>query len=668
MRRVVSRLGRAGWVAPIVASLAVVAIALPVLALAGTPGVGYDVSFPQCNGTGAQALPAGPSMAVVGVNDGHPFSSNPCLTAELKWAGPAAQVYVNADDPGPHVRVVRGRLVQLPTRWPTTAQRSPKRCGLTRPRGTTLTTACAFDYGWNAARDAHARVGASLRALANANPGSPSLPVTPLRWWLDVESANAWLRSTALNTASINGFLAYLQAVHAASVGIYSNRYDAHTIFTSGSRFVPGTERWLATGSGTLTGGLSYCAYPGFVGDTVSMVQYWPSSPQLDADAPCVGYLTGPLDPAAGVTATGLGVTLSHPAPTGGVALTVSSSSSGGRFAGPGQAVPAATLALSIPAGATKSAGFAYSDTRVGTATITAMGALGRIANFATVTPGPVAGIAIAPSQLTLPVGAARTLSATGYDRFGNRARHAVAPTWSVSPGVAATLASGPTPSVTLRGMAAEPITVTATLGSLIAHRTYAVVVPAGGTPGTVTGSARLTAGVASGPQRVRIWTPAGPAGSVWTLQPASANGLVSLSSNGPWVRSLAETIVPGGIFSPVFYLRETIAGTTRIVATQAGLTIVRLETVIAAAPVHLSIAPSSLTLPIHGTVVLQARATDRFGNVFAAGVGWSIAPRGAIGVTAHHSTLRVRGLSAGTVRVTARLGQLTARARIAVP
>jgi hypothetical protein len=216
--------------------------------------------------------------------------------------------------------------------------------------------------------------------------------------------------------------------------------------------------------------------------------------------------------------------------------------------------------------------------------------------------------------------------------------------------------------------MAAEPITVTATLGSLIAHRSYSVVVPPGGTTGTVTGSARLTAGVASGPQRVRIWTPAGPAGSVWTLQPASANGLVSASSSGPWVRSLAETIAPGGIFSPVFYLRETIAGTTRIVATQGGLTIVRLEAVMAAAPVHLSIAPSSLTLPVHGTVVLQARATDRFGNVFAASVGWSVAPRGVIGVAARRSTLRVRGVKAGSVWVTARLGQLTARARIAVP
>ena len=654
--------------APAVAALAVLAIALPVLAFAGTPGVGYDVSFPQCSGSGAQTLPAGPAVAVVGVNDGRPFTSNPCLTAELRWAGPAAQVYVNADDPGPHVHVVRGRVLQLPTRWPTTAQKTPQHCVLTRTNGTTLTRPCAYDYGWNAARDAYARVGASLRALASATPGSPSLPVTPLHWWLDVESANVWLRSTALNTASINGFVGYLQAVHAASVGIYSNRSDAHSIFTPASRFAAGTERWLATGSGTLAGGLSYCGYPGFVGDTVAMVQYWPSSPQLDADAPCVGYITGPLGPVAGATATGLRVTLSHPAPTGGVQLTVSSSSSGGRFTGAGQLVPAATLVLTIPAGATKSTGFAYSDTRVGTPTITALGTLGRIANLGSVTPGPVAAMVIAPSQLTLPVGATHTLTATGYDHYGNAVRHSVAPTWSVSPGIAATLPHGPAQAVTLRGMAAAPITVTATLGSVTAQRTYTVVAPAGGTPGTITGSARLIAGTASGPQRVRIWTPAGPAGAVWTIRPASAKGLVSASPNGPWAGSLVETIPPGQIFSPVFYQRETVAGTTRIMAIQGALAIMRAEAVVPGAPARLAITGSPLNLSVRGSVVLLARTTDRFGNAAPAVVRWTVSPAGAVHVSSRHAAvLVVHGLKAGTVSVTATLGRLTARARVVV-
>src|SRR5271166_5852473 len=55
-----SRLGALGRTAPLLAGLAAVGIAIPVLALAQTPGVGYDVSFPQCSGSGVQALPATP--------------------------------------------------------------------------------------------------------------------------------------------------------------------------------------------------------------------------------------------------------------------------------------------------------------------------------------------------------------------------------------------------------------------------------------------------------------------------------------------------------------------------------------------------------------------------------------------------------------------------------
>jgi hypothetical protein len=654
-----------------VAAVAALGIALPVLALGGTAGVGYDVSFPQCIGTGVQTLPASPTVAVVGVNDGRPFTSNPCLTAELKWGGSAAQVYVNADDPGPRVHVVKGKVLQLPTRWPTTAQGVPQRCVLTHKHGTTATVPCAYDYGWNAAKDAYARVGAALRTLASATPApSPgALPVTPLRWWLDVESANAWLGSTTLNTASINGFLGYLQSVHAASVGIYSNRDDAHTIFTPASRFLAGTERWLATGSGTVAGGLSYCGYPGFVGDTVSMVQYWPSSPQLDEDAPCVGYITGALDPVAGAPASALTVVLTHPAPTGGVQLTLSSSSSGGRFTDAGQSVPAATLAVTIAAGASKSAPFAYTDTRVGSPTLTASGTLGRIENFASVTPGPLSSIAIAPSQLVLPVGAAHTLTATGYDRYGNAVGHAVAPTWSVSPGIAASLTGGPTRSVTLRGMAAEPLTVTATLGAASGHRTYTVTAPAGGTPGTITGSTRLVAGSPSGAQRVRIWTPAAPGGSAWTLVPASANGLVASSPQGPWVRSLVETVAPGQIFSPVFYLRETSAGATHITATQGALTITRPESVLPAAPQRLAIAPARVRVPVGASVVIQAFTSDIFGNVTRATVRWSASAGGHVHLSARNATaIVVRGLTAGSATITVTLGRLVAHAVVAVP
>jgi len=658
-----SRLGLTGRTAPLAALLAALGIAVPVLAVGGTAGVGYDVSFPQCVGAGVQALPAAPALAVVGVNDGRPFTANPCLAAELRWAGPAAQVYVNADDPGPAIRIVRGRVVQIRTHWPTTAQTTPQRCVLTGKNGTTATAPCAYDYGWDAARDAYGRVTAALRSLAGAPPGTA--PVAPLRWWLDVESANVWLRGTALNTASINGFLGYLEAVHAASVGIYSNRSDAHTIFTPASRFPTGTERWLATGSGTLTGGLSFCGYPGFVGDTLALVQYWPSS--LDADAPCVGYISGSLDPPAGTWAP-VTLTLSHPAPAAGAQLTVSSSSSGGRFTGPGQPQPAATLTLEIPAGA-KSASFAYADTRVGTQTLTALGPLGRIANFAAIAPGPLSGLAIAPSQLTVPVGATVTLTATGYDQYGNRTARQPAPVWSVAPGVAATVGRGPARTVSFRAMATGQVTVTAAVGTISAARTYTVTAPPGGAPGTITGATRLVAGVPSGPQRVRIWTAAASDGSAWTLAPASATGLIATSPNGPWVRSLVEVVPAGQIFSPDFYLRETTAGGTRLTATQGALAIVRPETVGAGSAAHLTLAPTRVRVPIGASVALQAAASDAYGNAVPAPARWSVVPAADLQLSSRRGTrVVVRGLKAGGAVVTITLGRLTARAVVTVP
>jgi len=47
-----------------------------------TASTGYDISYPQCGKT--ITYPAG--FGVVGVNDGHPYSTNPCLASEITWA------------------------------------------------------------------------------------------------------------------------------------------------------------------------------------------------------------------------------------------------------------------------------------------------------------------------------------------------------------------------------------------------------------------------------------------------------------------------------------------------------------------------------------------------------------------------------------------------------
>lgn len=60
---------------------------------------GYDVSFPQCR----QPLPQSfVGFVIIGLNNGRPFTGNPCFRDQWAWAKThdAAAVYINMDDRG----------------------------------------------------------------------------------------------------------------------------------------------------------------------------------------------------------------------------------------------------------------------------------------------------------------------------------------------------------------------------------------------------------------------------------------------------------------------------------------------------------------------------------------------------------------------------------------
>ena len=194
LRRSFARL-RNPWRAALTLALVVAGAAIVVVFTRSTAsGGGWDVSWLQCTSSAStEALPGSPTIGIVGVNDGRPYTTNPCLKSELDWAGNAAQVYLNTNNPGPGS-----------AKWPTTTQAGPEKCVLTKSKGTTATPSCAYDYGWNAAVSAYT-------TLTSALTGRSKHPQS-LEWWLDVESANTWLSSTTLNTASIDGMIAYLNA------------------------------------------------------------------------------------------------------------------------------------------------------------------------------------------------------------------------------------------------------------------------------------------------------------------------------------------------------------------------------------------------------------------------------------------------------------------------
>ena len=252
------------------ADLAAASSAIPATSL------GYDISFPQCSSN----LPTPVGFGIVGVNDGHPFSVNPCLARELQWATStltaSPEFYANTANPGPVNNAS----------WPT-LQQTPQVCFGAN------SVACSYDYGWNAARGSFDN---AVVAETQIGTPSPSAAAAQARWWLDVESGNAWetIRTTngptsaafANDDAVMQGELAYFASAGVTSVGVYSTTSQWIGLMgVTGSTFAA-TKAWL-TGYGTLTAAQAACApaSASFTGGRVAMIQY--PSIGLDGDYRC---------------------------------------------------------------------------------------------------------------------------------------------------------------------------------------------------------------------------------------------------------------------------------------------------------------------------------------------------------------------------------------------
>jgi hypothetical protein len=211
---------------PRAAKLLVLSTALLVLAVASSSGgqagtfypaggSGYDVSFPQCG----RSLPPGGSFGIVGVNNGLPWSANPCLTSEYQWARSKSappSLFMNTANPGP-----------ISKYW---NRPGPQTC---KDPVSYQDSGCAYNYGWNAAADAF-----TLASTATSGASATNY------WWLDVETVNSWNGTPQANTATIAGYIDSLTGRGVAGVGIYSTTWQWGAI-TGGSAF-PGIPNWVA--------------------------------------------------------------------------------------------------------------------------------------------------------------------------------------------------------------------------------------------------------------------------------------------------------------------------------------------------------------------------------------------------------------------------------------
>ncbi len=201
-------------------------------------GIGYDLSWPQCDDT-LDALSF--DFAIIGVTGGRAFTQNPCLGALFRWASSAPtapSLYMNLNYPAGSTATngLRGPMGEC--------RRSDKACQ-------------AYNYGYNAAQ----------YALAYAASQGASARV----WWLDIETTNTWSKRTELNALVIQGAIDYLQE-QGRTVGIYSTRRQWGII---AGDFSPGLPIWVA-GAGDLQGAQARCADPTywFAGGTPWLVQF----------------------------------------------------------------------------------------------------------------------------------------------------------------------------------------------------------------------------------------------------------------------------------------------------------------------------------------------------------------------------------------------------------
>jgi hypothetical protein len=160
---------------------------------------GYDISWPQCGG----AYPPPSAVAIVGVNDGRAFTTNPCVGSEAAWAGGNLDAYMSLNSPE--------RVDSSDSTGP---------AGACAPSA----NACiAYNYGYNAAKG----------ALAVASSKS----LVPRMWWIDVETVGAcgssfptegssyWSCNQSLNSRTIQGALDAARGA-GAQIGIYSTSYQ----------------------------------------------------------------------------------------------------------------------------------------------------------------------------------------------------------------------------------------------------------------------------------------------------------------------------------------------------------------------------------------------------------------------------------------------------------
>jgi hypothetical protein len=248
------------------------------------PGVGVDLSYPQC---GTDVKLNTPAFVIVGLNNGIAKEVNPCLGTQITQA---TSIYINSGNPGK----------TNAKKWPASGEFQGENC-----HGDD-SIACAHEYGKEIAAAAVATFAQQLNA-------SHAKPIQNPTWWIDVEVGNNWQCNKGLsplcaernteqvaggaygrNAAVLDGMSSELKA-KGNTVGIYTNPEQWDLIVADSVKKLPNkypslkdTQVWI-NGATTKNQAENNCKTAPFGGlGKVTLSQFLPdTAPQIDRDVLC---------------------------------------------------------------------------------------------------------------------------------------------------------------------------------------------------------------------------------------------------------------------------------------------------------------------------------------------------------------------------------------------
>jgi len=258
-----------------------------------------------------------------------------------------------------------------------------------------------------------------------------------------------------------------------------------------------------------------------------------------------------------------------------------------------GNAITGLTVVWTASAslGSISQAGVLTAATTVGSGTVTASVGSVSASVSVTITPGPIASIAVSPSSLSVSAGSSATLIATAMDAFGNAVTDGTL-TWSATAGTLLQLTADGRLALYTAPTTAGTVTITVSSGSVT--QSVAVTVTAGPAASiTVTGPSTVAAGGAA----------------TYTATVSDAYGNVLSGVSVAWSAS-AGTISSAGAFTA-----PTTAGPVVVTAAFGGRQATIFVDVTAGPLDHLEVSATSLSVTTGGGALLTVSGKDTYGN-----------------------------------------------------